>query len=83
MRAMIGRMPYGRYEFEDFIDDDGLTDTPIRIHAAIEIAGDTMVIDLSGSGPQALGPINAATLREAHSLVEQGRTTGKVVVSGW
>jgi zinc-binding alcohol dehydrogenase family protein len=32
---------------------------------------------------QELGPINAATLREAHSLVEQGRTTGKVVVSGW
>ena len=30
-----------------------------------------------------LGPINAATLRQAHGLVEQGRTTGKVVVSGW
>ena len=37
MRAMIGRMPDGRYEFEDFMDDDGLTDKPIRIHAAVEI----------------------------------------------
>ncbi|HWJ74379.1 MAG TPA: zinc-binding alcohol dehydrogenase family protein [Kaistia sp.] len=30
-----------------------------------------------------LGPINAATLRQAHALVEGGRTTGKVVVAGW
>lgn len=68
MRAMIGRLPDGRYEFEDFIDDDGLTDMPIRIHAAIEITGETMVVDLSGSGPQAMGPINA-TLASSGSAV--------------
>jgi N-methylhydantoinase B len=61
-------MPDGRYAFEDFIDDDGLTDTPIRIHAVIEIAGEEMVVDLSGSGPQALGPINA-TLASSGSAV--------------
>ena len=32
---------------------------------------------------QALGPINAATLREAHRLVEAGRMVGKAVVAGW
>jgi zinc-binding alcohol dehydrogenase family protein len=32
---------------------------------------------------QQLGPINAATLREAHGLVEAGRMVGKTVVSGW
>ena len=68
MRAMIGRMPDGHYEFEDFIDDDGLTDTPIRIHAAIDITGEAMVVDLSGSGLQALGPINA-TLASSLSAV--------------
>src|SRR5215211_4929619 len=68
MRAMIGRMPDGRYEFEDFMDDDGLVDEPIRIHAAIEIRGEEMTVDLSGSGPQALGPINA-TLASAGSAV--------------
>ena len=30
-----------------------------------------------------LSPINAATLREAHALVEGGRTIGKVVLQGW
>ena len=68
MRAMIGRMPDGHYEFEDFIDDDGLTEAPIRIHVAIDIAGDEMVVDLSGCGKQALGPINA-TLASSGSAV--------------
>ena len=68
MRAMIARMPDGRYEFEDWVDDDGLTDTPIRIHAAIEINGDRIEVDLTGSGPQALGPINA-TLASSGSAV--------------
>jgi zinc-binding alcohol dehydrogenase family protein len=30
-----------------------------------------------------LGPINAATLREAHALVESSATIGKVVIAGW
>ena len=32
---------------------------------------------------QRLGPIDAGTLREAHSLVEGGRMVGKAVVAGW
>ncbi len=68
MRAMIGRLPDGRYAFEDWIDDDGLTDTPIRVHAAITVAGEAMEVDLTGSGPQALGPINA-TLASSSSAV--------------
>ena len=68
MRAMIGRIPDGTYEFEDVIDDDGLSDTPIRIHAAITVAGEEMVVDLSGCGPQALGPVNA-TLASSGSAV--------------
>ena len=30
-----------------------------------------------------LTPINAANLREAHGLIESGRTIGKVVLHGW
>jgi N-methylhydantoinase B len=68
MRAMIAGMPDGRYTFEDFIDDDGIEDRPIRIHAAIDIQGDEMTVDLSGSGPQATGPVNA-TLASSASAV--------------
>ena len=68
MRAMIASMPDGRYTFEDFIDDDGIDDRPIRIHATIDIRGEEMTVDLSGSDPQATGPVNA-TLASSASAV--------------
>ncbi|MCF3933250.1 hydantoinase B/oxoprolinase family protein [Acuticoccus sp. M5D2P5] len=68
MRAMLGRIPDGRYTFEDFLDDDGISADPIRIHAAVTIDGDTATIDLSGCGPQAKGPINA-TLASSLSAI--------------
>ncbi len=68
MRAMIARIPDGTYAFEDFLDDDGITPDPIRIHAEVTIAGDTATIDLSGCSKQAKGPVNA-TLNSALSGV--------------
>ena len=41
MRAAIGRMPDGTYEFTDWLDDDGIDlDKPIRLHVALTIAGE-------------------------------------------
>ena len=69
MRDVIGRMPDGTYEFEDFLDDDGIdTESPVRIHAKIVIAGDALTVDLSGSAPEVSGPINA-TLGSSSSAV--------------
>jgi N-methylhydantoinase B len=59
MRAAIKAMPNGTHEFEDFVDDDGIErDKPLRIHAQITVSGDEIKIDLSGSSPQAKGPVN-------------------------
>jgi NADPH:quinone reductase-like Zn-dependent oxidoreductase len=30
-----------------------------------------------------LGPIDAATLRAAHAMIESGRTIGKIVLAGF
>ncbi|KAA2211650.1 hydantoinase B/oxoprolinase family protein [Teichococcus oryzae] len=68
MRAMIGRIPDGRYEFEDFLDDDGISPDAIRIHAAVVVEGEEITIDLSGCGGQAIGPVNA-TLASAQSAI--------------
>jgi N-methylhydantoinase B len=69
MRDCIARMPDGVYEMEDFLDDDGVTpDQPVRLHARVTIAGESMTIDLSGCGPEARGPINA-TLASSLSAV--------------
>ena len=67
-RAVISRIPDGTYSFEDSIDDDGITDKPIRIHAAITVKGDHITIDLSGCSSQSLGPSNA-TLASTYSTV--------------
>jgi hypothetical protein len=32
---------------------------------------------------ETLGPIDAATLRKAHQMIETGRTRGKLVLAGF
>jgi N-methylhydantoinase B len=59
MRAAIGRLPNGRYEFEDFLDNDGITLKPVRIFAAVTIRDDSATIDFTGSDPQVDGSVNA------------------------
>lgn len=39
--------------------------------------------ELRGTQREALSPINAANLREAHRRLESGTTIGKLVLSGW
>jgi N-methylhydantoinase B len=68
MRAVIGRIPDGTYEFEDSVDDDGISDRPLRIHAKVTVAGEELTVDLSGCSQQAMGPSNA-TLASTCSTV--------------
>lgn len=59
MRANIAALPDGRYEFTDYLDDDGIhlgVSVPIQI--AVTIAGDQATIDFTGSSKQVSGPIN-------------------------
>lgn len=58
MRQEIARIPDGVYSFEDFLDDDGQVDQPLRIAATITVAGDGLSVDFSGSAPQVKGGIN-------------------------
>lgn len=61
MRAELQKLPQGSFRAEDFLDDDGVNPEPIRIAVTIQIdpqAG-SVVIDFSGSSPQASGSINA------------------------
>ena len=57
--AAIRGIPGGRYEFEDALDDDGFGETPVKIRAAITIAGGRATVDFTGSAPQVAGSVNA------------------------
>ncbi|HRD74652.1 MAG TPA: hydantoinase B/oxoprolinase family protein [Hyphomicrobiaceae bacterium] len=59
MRRAIAAIPDGTYSFEDFVDDDGIDrETRLRIAVALRIKGDALTIDMTGSSPQAQGPVN-------------------------
>ena len=69
MRTAIGRMPDGTYEFEDFLDDDGIAlGQRIRLHVRLKVEGETATVDLSGCSPQVAGPTNA-TLASTNAAV--------------
>jgi N-methylhydantoinase B len=60
MRAEIAALPDGRYSFDDFLDNDGISDEPLRIALDLTIAGDAMTLDFSRSAPPCRGPLNIA-----------------------
>lgn len=58
-RAAIEAIPDGKYTFEDFMDNDGISDVPVPIRVAITIAGSNATIDFSESAKQVRGSVNA------------------------
>jgi N-methylhydantoinase B/oxoprolinase/acetone carboxylase alpha subunit len=59
IRSAIRRLPSGTYRAEDYLDNDGITNRPVKITAAVSIQGDRAVIDFTGSDPQVEGSVNA------------------------
>lgn len=59
MRAEIEKIPNGRYMFEDYMENDGIEDRPFKIHVEVFVQNEELIVDYSGSDPQARGPINA------------------------
>ena len=60
MRTELTDLPDGRWEAEDFLDNDGITDTPLPIKVALEIKGDQMLLDFAGTADRCAGPVNIA-----------------------
>jgi len=60
MRANIANLPDGSYSYDDFLDNDGITDAPLRIALDLTISGDMMRLDFSRSSPPCDGPLNIA-----------------------
>jgi N-methylhydantoinase B len=59
MRQGLKSIPSGTYRGEDFIDDDGINDRPIRVAVTLTIDGDRAIVDLTDSDPQAEGNTNS------------------------
>jgi N-methylhydantoinase B len=60
MRAFLLRVPSGTYRAEDFLDNDGISDTPVKIAVSVRVGHNhTVTVDFTGSDPQVAGSINA------------------------
>ncbi|WP_425405407.1 hydantoinase B/oxoprolinase family protein [Hwanghaeella sp.] len=58
MRSFIADLPDGTYSADDFLDNDGITDTPLRIGLDIKIDGDRMMLDFARTSDACAGPVN-------------------------
>src|SRR5438046_7837022 len=59
MRRRLAEFPPGTYRGEDFLDDDGNSDEPVRVNLTITVSPEKLVLDFAGSSPQRPGNINA------------------------
>ncbi len=62
MKAFLATVPAGSYAAEDFLDDDGVSDAPIRIAVHVTFPrsrSKRVVVDFTGSSPQVEGSVNA------------------------
>ncbi|AMA45545.1 hydantoinase B/oxoprolinase family protein [Pseudomonas alabamensis] len=58
-REEIRTWPKGTFVFEDFIDDDGLSEEPIPLRVAVTVQEDRVSVDYTGSAPQVRAAINS------------------------
>jgi N-methylhydantoinase B/oxoprolinase/acetone carboxylase alpha subunit len=58
-RTAIGQMPNGRFQFTDYLDNDGQGSEPLPINVTITIDGETMLVDFSGTTAAVTGNLNA------------------------
>jgi N-methylhydantoinase B len=61
VRAELQKIPAGTFQAEDWLDDDGIEDTPRKIRVCVTTDPDTasLRIDFAGSSPQVQGSVNA------------------------
>ncbi len=59
MREELRKIPNGTYIYEGpVIDNDGVTNVALSLKVAVTIEDDEMIVDYTGSAPQARGPVN-------------------------
>ncbi|MBC9209279.1 hydantoinase B/oxoprolinase family protein [Roseomonas aerophila] len=58
VRTALAALPDGESRFEELVDDDGQSDTPIRLCLRVVKRGDGITLDFTGSSPQVPGPVN-------------------------
>jgi N-methylhydantoinase B len=57
-RDALRTLPQGSWTAVDWLDDDGITDDPIRMQVTVTVADGLLTCDFTGSSPAVRGPVN-------------------------
>ena len=68
MRAALAKLPPGRYEGEDWLDDDGSGAGPIAVRVRIDLGDDRAAFDFSATDDATVGPVNTTPFVAAASV---------------
>jgi len=75
MRELIKSIPNGIYSVDEYVmDNDGISDDPVKVKVKVNVSNDKIVVDFTGSDPQRDGPINctfAATASAVYNSILQ------------
>ena len=58
MRALVAAIPDGTYRAEDWFDNDGVVDAPLRVVLSLTVSGSDLHFDFTGTAGAARGPMN-------------------------
>lgn len=61
LRQQVRSIPPGNYQFQDYLDDDGLSLKPLKIQVKIKVDHEdqpSLIFDFTGTDPQAEGGVN-------------------------
>ncbi|MCL5958653.1 MAG: hydantoinase B/oxoprolinase family protein [Chloroflexi bacterium] len=68
-RAAIADIPDGTYEFSDYLDDDIVSNIPLRLSLRMTVKGDEMRLDWRDSDPQVRAAFNIPTGGKRHPWI--------------
>lgn len=71
-RHVFAKIPAGTYRFSDYIEDDTVSDVPIRIALELTVADGRIHLDYSGTDPQVASAYNVPTAGKVHPWVIAG-----------
>ena len=81
-RAALAEVPNGAYEFEDFLDDDGISDQPVPIRVRVTVSDGGMHCDFTGSSPERPSSINAVAAVTRSAVYYVARCLLEALVPG-
>ena len=76
-RKAIALMPDGEWSAEGQMDNDGISDAPVKLVATVRISGDRLFIDATGTAAQTMGPVNCPLA----STASISRLVAKMIIS--